>query len=50
MVLTFLLGLTFLLTQVIEYHRIGFNTSDTSFAAPRSSGSPACTARMCSSA
>jgi cytochrome c oxidase subunit 3 len=32
MVLTFLLGLTFLLTQVIEYHRIGFNTSDTSFA------------------
>ena len=33
MVLTFLLGLTFLLTQVIEYHRIGFNTSDTAFAA-----------------
>jgi cytochrome c oxidase subunit III len=33
MVLTFLLGLTFLLTQVIEYHRIGFNTSDQSFAA-----------------
>ena len=33
MVLTFLLGLTFLLTQVIEYSRIGFNTSDTSFAA-----------------
>ena len=33
MVLTFLLGLTFLLTQVIEYHRIGFNTGDTSFAA-----------------
>jgi cytochrome c oxidase subunit 3 len=32
MVLTFLLGLTFLLTQVIEYHRIGFNTSNTSFA------------------
>jgi cytochrome c oxidase subunit III len=32
MVLTFLLGLTFLLTQVIEYHRIGFNTGDTSFA------------------
>jgi cytochrome c oxidase subunit 3 len=31
--LTFLLGLSFLLTQVIEYHRIGFNTSDTSFAA-----------------
>ena len=31
--LTFLLGLTFLITQVIEYHRIGFNTSDTSFAA-----------------
>jgi cytochrome c oxidase subunit 3 len=32
MVLTFLLGLTFLLTQIIEYHRIGFNTSDTAFA------------------
>jgi cytochrome c oxidase subunit 3 len=31
--LTFLLGLTFLITQVIEYHRIGFNTGDTSFAA-----------------
>ena len=28
-----LLGSTFLLTQVIEYHRLGFNTSDTSFAA-----------------
>ena len=28
-----LLGLAFLLTQVVEYHRIGFNTSDTSFAA-----------------
>ena len=33
MVLTVLLGTTFLLTQVIEYHRIGFNTSDTAFAA-----------------
>jgi cytochrome c oxidase subunit 3 len=33
MVLTILLGSTFLLTQVIEYHRLGFNTSDTSFAA-----------------
>ncbi len=33
LVLTVLLGLAFLLTQVIEYHRIGFNTSDTSFAA-----------------
>ena len=33
MVLTILLGATFLLTQVIEYHRLGFNTSDTSFAA-----------------
>ena len=31
--LTLCLGLTFLLTQVIEYHRIGFNTGDTSFAA-----------------
>jgi cytochrome c oxidase subunit 3 len=30
--LTFLLGLTFLVTQVIEYLRIGFNTGDTSFA------------------
>jgi cytochrome c oxidase subunit III len=29
--LTFLLGLTFLLTQVVEYHRIGFNTSDGAF-------------------
>src|SRR6202040_1537458 len=26
MVLTLLLGTTFLLTQVIEYHRLGFNT------------------------
>jgi len=33
MVLTILLGLTFLLTQFIEYHRLGFNTGDTSFAA-----------------
>jgi len=33
MVLTFLMGFTFLLTQVIEYHRIGFNTADGSFAA-----------------
>ena len=33
MVLTLLLGSTFLLTQVIEYHRIGFNTSDQAFAA-----------------
>jgi len=32
MVLTFLLGLTFLLTQVIEYHRLGYYTSDTAFA------------------
>jgi cytochrome c oxidase subunit 3 len=32
MVLTSLLGLTFLLTQVIEYHRIGFNTADHAFA------------------
>jgi cytochrome c oxidase subunit 3 len=32
MVLTLLLGSTFLLTQVIEYHRIGFNTSDGAFA------------------
>jgi cytochrome c oxidase subunit 3 len=31
--LTFLLGLTFLLTQFIEYMRIGFNTSDGAFAA-----------------
>ena len=33
MVLTILLGLSFLLTQVAEYHRLGFNTSDSSFAA-----------------
>jgi cytochrome c oxidase subunit III len=33
LVLTFLMGLTFLLTQVVEYHRLGFNTEDTSFAA-----------------
>jgi cytochrome c oxidase subunit 3 len=33
LVLTLLLGLTFLLTQVIEYHRLGFNTSDGAFAA-----------------
>ena len=33
LLLTFLLGLTFLLTQAIEYHRLGFNTSDSSFAA-----------------
>jgi cytochrome c oxidase subunit 3 len=32
LVLTILLGLTFLLTQVIEYHRLGFNTSDGAFA------------------
>jgi cytochrome c oxidase subunit 3 len=31
--LTLCLGGTFLLTQVIEYHRLGFNTGDTSFAA-----------------
>jgi cytochrome c oxidase subunit 3 len=31
--LTFLLGLTFLVIQGIEYHRLGFNTGDTSFAA-----------------
>ena len=33
MLVTLLLGLSFLLTQVIEYHRIGFNTGDSSFAA-----------------
>jgi cytochrome c oxidase subunit 3 len=33
LVLTVLLGLAFLLGQVIEFHRIGFNTGDTSFAA-----------------
>jgi cytochrome c oxidase subunit III len=32
MLLTFLLGLTFLVTQGIEYSRIGFNTSDGAFA------------------
>jgi cytochrome c oxidase subunit 3 len=33
LVLTFGLGLTFLCVQLIEYSRIGFNTSDTAFAA-----------------
>ncbi len=33
LVLTVLLGLTFLTTQIIEYHRLGFNTGDTAFAA-----------------
>jgi len=33
LVLTVCLGLTFLAIQIIEYHRIGFNTGDTSFAA-----------------
>lgn len=33
MMLTLLLGTTFLLTQVVEYHRIGFNTADSAFAA-----------------
>src|SRR4051794_6108974 len=32
LVLTLCLGLTFLLTQVIEYSPLGFNTSDTPFA------------------
>jgi cytochrome c oxidase subunit III len=32
LVLTFLMGLTFLLTQIREYSRIGFNTSDGAFA------------------
>ncbi|MGH3003691.1 MAG: cytochrome c oxidase subunit 3 [Gaiellaceae bacterium] len=32
LVLTVCLGVTFLLIQIIEYHRIGFNTGDTSFA------------------
>jgi cytochrome c oxidase subunit 3 len=32
LVLTLALGFTFLFTQVIEYHRIGFATKDTSFA------------------
>ena len=33
LVLTLCLGLTFLCTQLIEYSRLGFNTSDTVFAA-----------------
>jgi cytochrome c oxidase subunit 3 len=33
MVLTFLLGLCFLLTQCIEYNRVGFNAGDGAFAA-----------------
>ena len=32
LVLTILLGLAFLLTQVIEYARVGFNTGDGAFA------------------
>ena len=32
MVLTFLMGLAFLLTQVVEYLNVGFNTSDGAFA------------------
>jgi cytochrome c oxidase subunit 3 len=32
LVLTLCLGTTFLFTQVIEYHRLAFNTGDTSFA------------------
>jgi cytochrome c oxidase subunit 3 len=32
LLLTFLMGLTFLLTQIREYSRIGFNTSDGAFA------------------
>ena len=32
MVLTFVMGLAFLLTQVIEYLNVGFNTSDGAFA------------------
>jgi cytochrome c oxidase subunit 3 len=32
MLLTFLLGLTFLITQALEYSRIGFNTGDGGFA------------------
>ena len=32
LLLTFLMGLTFLITQAIEYSRIGFNTSDGAFA------------------
>jgi cytochrome c oxidase subunit 3 len=31
LLLTFLMGLVFLLTQVIEYSRVGFNTSDGAF-------------------
>jgi cytochrome c oxidase subunit 3 len=32
MVLTFLMGLAFLLTQVVEYLNVGFNTGDGAFA------------------
>jgi cytochrome c oxidase subunit III len=32
MILTFLMGLAFLLTQVIEYMNVGFNTGDGAFA------------------
>ena len=36
LVLTFAMGLTFLLTQIAEYSRIGFSPSDNSFATIRS--------------
>ena len=49
LVLTFFMGLTFLLTQIAEYARIGFAPSDNAFATS-SSASPACTGRTCSSA
>jgi len=49
LVLTLCLGATFLTTQIIEYHRLGFNTGDTS-SPRRSSASPASTGRTSSSA
>ena len=49
MVMTLLLGSTFLLTQVIEYHRLGFNTAER-VSRPPSSGSPGSTPATSSSA
>ena len=48
MVLTFLMGLAFLLTQVVEYLNVGFNTA-TARSHRSSSVSRACTAPTSSS-
>ena len=48
LVLTILMGFVFLLTQMLEYSRIGF-APPTGRSGRSSSASPACTARMSSS-